>query len=395
MNKTATESDGEEAPLPAAKKRKTKDLPQELTRLTEKNFFKALKFRLETDPTEFGGEVQVAFKVALDDNDDGPTMELDNLTADQLRKLCKNVGVSYVNAKSKFACRKALAILANHRTEQERIGVPVSTATERASNNVVRLVNILFSANFYDNFIKLNDIKNRHDHEAKLLPDDFWNDVAEAMNGDAADDDSALNTVMNPLDPHWEEVIDLNLNEFDLTTSAALRKKFNLLLKVRKVMKVNMTASGEHDSDPYNFVDLAMKSAKATSVLTKIGCYYFFQRCVEKNQEIDDTFGDTMDEALKGNTNSSLSPSPLSDSAASTIKNSSSEKKRAYTAIENISSSLNSISAQVTAQTEIAQRATDISQRAQLIELAKSLGDMDMLRHLLADVQGGEAAGGG
>jgi hypothetical protein len=158
-------------------------------------------------------------------------------------------------------------------------------------------------------------------------------------------------------------------------------------------MTVNMTASGEHDSDPYNFVDLAMKSAKATSVLTKIGCYYFFQRCVEKNQEIDDTFGDTMDEALKGNTNSSLSPSPLGDSA-STINNNNSEKKRAYTAIDNISSSLNSISAQVTAQTEIAQRATEIAQRAQLIELAKSLGDMDMLRGLLADAQGGQVGGG-
>jgi hypothetical protein len=381
---TATESNNGEAP--AAKKRKTKDLPQELTRLTEENFRKALKFRLETDATEIGGEVEVAFEVALDDNDGGPTMELDKLTADQLRTLCKNVGVTYVNTKSKFACRKALAILANHISDRERMGVPVSTATERASNNIVRLVNILFSANFYDNFIKLNDIKTRRDHEAKLLPDDFWNDVAEAMNGDAADDDSALKTVMCPLDPHWEEVIDLDLNEFDLTTSAALRKKFNLLLKVRKVMTVNMTASGEHDSDPYNFVDLAMKSAKATSVLTKIGCYYFFQRCVEKNQEIDDTFGDTMDEALKGNTNSSLSPSPLGDSA-STINNNSSEKKRAYTAIDNISSSLNSISAQVTAQTEIAQR-------AQLIELAKSLGDMDMLRGLLATAQGGQAGGG-
>jgi ferritin-like metal-binding protein YciE len=91
-----------------------------------------------------------------------------------------------------------------------------------------------------------------------------------------------------------------------------------------------------------------------------------------------------MDEALMGNTNSSLSP--LGDSA-STINKNSSDKKRAYTAIENISSSLNSISAQVTAQTEIAQR-------AQLIELAKSLGDMDMLRGLLADAQGGQAGGG-
>jgi hypothetical protein len=379
---TATErSNGEQAP--AAKKRKTKDLPQELTRLTEKNFRHALQFRLETDATEYGGEVEVAYTVSLDDNNGGPTMELDKLTSDQLRMLCKNVGVNYVNTKSKFACRKALAILANHQTERESMGVPLSTVAERASSNIVRLVNIIFSSNFYENFIKLNDIKNHEDHEAKLLPEDFWNDVAEAMNGDAADDDSALKTVMSPLDPHWEELNDLDLNEFDQTTSDALRKKFNLLLKVRKVMTVNMTASGEHDSDPYNFVELAMKTAKATSTLTQIGCYYFFQRCAEKNQDIDDTFGDTMDESLKGNTTASLSPSPLGDSVV-TRNNNDSDKKRAYTAIESISTSLTSISSQVTMQTQIAQR-------AQLIELAKTLGDTDMLRALLATAQGGDA----
>ena len=377
---TATESNGE---APAAKKRKTKELPPELTRLTEKNFRHAINFRLETDATE-SGEVEVAFTVALDDNDGGPTMELDKLTADQLRMLCKNVGVNYVNSKNKFACRKALAILANHQKDREMMGAPLSTTTERASNNIVRLVNIIFSNNFYDTFIKLNDIKNRRDHEERLLPDDFWNDVAEAMNGDAADDDSALKTVICPLDPHWEEVIDLDLNEFDNTTAVALRKKFNLLLKVRKVMNTNMTASGEHDSDPYNFVDLAMKSAKATSTLTKIGCYYFYKRCAEKNQDIDDTFGDTMDEALKGNTTGSLTPSPLGNSVATGNNNNSGEKKRGLTAIETISTSLVSISAQVTAQTQIAER-------AQLIELAKSLGDMDMLRGLLAAAQGGAA----
>jgi hypothetical protein len=187
-------------------------------------------------------------------------------------------------------------------------------------------------------------------------------------------------TTTVPLDPHWEELNDLDLNEFDQTTSDALRKKFNLLLKVRKVMTVNMAASGEHDSDPYNFVELAMKTAKATSTLTQIGCYYFFQRCAEKNQEIDNTFGDTMDESLKGNTKAS----PLGDSVV-TRNNNDSDKKRAYTAIESISTSLTSISSQVTAQTQIAQR-------AQLIELAKrTLGDMDMLRALLATAQGGDA----
>jgi hypothetical protein len=70
--------------------------------------------------------------------------------------------------------------------------------------------------------------------------------------------------------------MDLDLDNFDITTSSVLRKKFNLLLKVRKVMKQNMTTSGEHNNNPYNFVDVAMKKVGGTG-LTKTGCYYFFQ----------------------------------------------------------------------------------------------------------------------
>jgi hypothetical protein len=40
-------------------------------------------------------------------------------------------------------------------------------------------------------------------------------------------------------------------------------------------MKENMTASGTHDSSPWNFVKAAMHAAKKPS-LTKLGVYYFY-----------------------------------------------------------------------------------------------------------------------
>jgi hypothetical protein len=92
----------------ASKKRKAKELPDELLQLTESTFRKVMKFRLETDPHEMG-EVKVAYEVSLC-QDNNATIELDKLTLDQLRKLCKNVGVQYVNNCTKFACRKALWI---------------------------------------------------------------------------------------------------------------------------------------------------------------------------------------------------------------------------------------------------------------------------------------------
>jgi hypothetical protein len=116
------------------------------------------------------------------------------------------------------------------------------------------------------------------------VPSNFWADVAEALNGDAEDDDSASNIVISLEDPHYYKLMDLDLDNFDVTTSSVLRKKFNLLLKVRKVMKQNMATSREHDNDPYNFVDVAMKKVGGTG-LTKTGCYYFFQRCASKEHE--------------------------------------------------------------------------------------------------------------
>jgi hypothetical protein len=97
-----------------------------------------------------------------------------------------------------------------------------------------------------------------------------------------------------------DEVVDLDLEDFNLMTSAVIRKKFNQLMKVRCQVRVNMTTSGDHDSDAYNFMDIAMKKVKSNG-LTKIGCYYFFVRC-EGNPEIDVRFDDRMEISLMGST---------------------------------------------------------------------------------------------
>ena len=120
-------------------------------------------------------------------------------------------------------------------------------------------INVIFSHSFLDSFLALNDIKNRVDHETGGLPSNFWADVAEAVNGASEDDNCALQVVIADNDAHRNEIMLLDLEEFDIMTSQAIRKKFNLLMKVRNEMKKNMTFSGEHDNDAYNFVDVAMK----------------------------------------------------------------------------------------------------------------------------------------
>ena len=59
------------------------------------------------------------------------------------------------------------------------------------------------------------------------------------------------------------------------TMDAVVIKKIMLLFKIRKVIQTNMTLSGEDDSDPFNFVEVAMKKV-GKSGLTILGFYYFF-----------------------------------------------------------------------------------------------------------------------
>jgi hypothetical protein len=152
-------------------------------------------------------------------------------------------------------------------------------------------------------------------------------------------------------------------------------------------MKQNMALSGEHDNDPYNFVDVAMKKVGGTAGLTKTGCYYFFQRCATKEHEeaIDDIFGNTMDKILMGNTNSPLDSSVSnSDSGGG-----GSDKKRAYAAIVDMSNVVTSIAAEMKKSTSAMEEKNRIDKQSQLIMLAQHLGKDDLLQGLLADLSGG------
>jgi len=360
-----------------------------------------MEFRLETDSHETG-EVMVAYraKMAEDNNsakDDNSANLLDKLTLDQLRRLCRNVGVPYVNKCSKFQCRKALWILANHQEQREKDGARVTTSSERTSSNIVRLCNVIFGHNFFEDFLKLNDIKTRSDHETGGLPSDFWADVAEALNGACEDDDSAETIVLSEEDPHYEELLDLDLTDYDILTASVIRKKFNMLMKVRKVMQKNMTISGEHDNKPYNFVEVAMKKA-GSSGLTKIGCYYFFALC-QANPEVDVRFADTMEENLMGNTNSQLdSLETLTESSGgsggtATGDTGGSNKKRAYAAIVDMSTVGATIANEMKETNRISQEShlamkekNGIAKQSQLIQLAQHLGKEDILEGLLANL---------
>ena len=91
----------------------------------------------------------------------------------------------------------------------------------------------------------------------------------------------------------------LCVDQFD---TEAFRKKIMDLFKIRQKMKENMTVSGTHDSDPWNFVECAMSG---TSGFMKVAVYYFFQRC-ETNSDVDSFFQPFLDPFMRGDTVSLL-----------------------------------------------------------------------------------------
>ena len=62
-------------------------------------------------------------------------------------------------------------------------------------------------------------------------------------------------------------------------------------------MKENMTKSRTHDSDPYNFVEVAMRGFTG---LTLISVFYFYKQC-DEHPDIDSVFQLFMNDDLKGN----------------------------------------------------------------------------------------------
>jgi hypothetical protein len=407
---TATSADNTQSAIKA--RRKSKDLPLCLAYLTEANFQTQIKARLETDNKDQSGEVMVAYEFKLE-GDDEATIEISSLNLDQIRKLCKNVGLQYINKCSKFQCRKALWVLAKYQQGRERDSIAYSTVSDKMTNNIIRLTNIIFSHEFFDSFITLNDNKTRVDHETHDLPKDFWEDITEAMNGSDDDDVTPLLIVLSPDDSHYDEVEALNLRVYDIMTSAAIKKKVMVLLKVRREIQKNMTTSGEHDSDPYNFVEIAMKKILGgKGGLTLLGIYYFFKLC-DAHPEVDVRYTVDIDDALRGNTDDSTSTKSSdddvvpNDAGGGKNKSLNQEKKRAYSAMSDLSDVAKNIAAEMhqtnilaERTTQLAERTTQVaentakaieeknrlSQQAQLIALAQHLGRNEILETILQSI---------
>jgi hypothetical protein len=73
-----------------------------------------------------------------------------------------------------------------------------------------------------------------------------------------------------------------------------MRKKVNLLLSVRRKIKDNMTVSGTHNNNVYDYLDTAMNSVKSARGRNNVAVYYFYCRC-EEHEDIDSKYSTFLD----------------------------------------------------------------------------------------------------
>ena len=228
------------------------------------------------------------------------------LNLDQLRSLCRLVGIKNAHQLNKFECRKSIAnqIRVHQRLREE--GITPQSQHGRLTSTICRAVNVCFSEPYLADLEKVNDLKNRVDHESGNTHKDFWIRATDAHNtignqqsdglaelgfldSDDEVDDEFIKFIVPPGDKHLAVLLSdrqYDLSAVDTYETDAFRKKIMTLFKVRRVMKDNMTRSGTHDNDAWNFVEAAMREH---SGLTKLAVYYFYMRC-EEPPELTPTF---------------------------------------------------------------------------------------------------------
>ena len=369
-----------------AKKRKLKPLPEKLARMTDRNF-ELIQCALEVDPNDKDnkGEQNVATTVTFPPDVEGGSpviYKIHSLTLDQIRKFCKLLGIKYVNNCTKFQCRRAIAVLLEYGQTLPNDGSPRRFNEDRRVNTIIRITNVVFSSKFVDRFLCINDAKNRADHEFRDMSKDFWRDCCDAYNDfENVDwDNAAFQIVIDPNNVHHDDLAVLDLNDAEIMTAEVMRKKVSDLFKIRKVVQKNMTQSGTHESDPYDFMEHAIRKS-SVSRCPPLAAFYFFIRC-DDNPEIDAATQDCLDIEMEGSTSESFIDSVVPRST---------DRKRAYAAIAEISETTKRIAFEMKASVRVAEEAVRnveaTERRKQRIEIARALDDTEELRKIMKEIR--------
>ena len=172
----------------------------------------------------------------------------------------------------------------------------------RRSNTNCRIVTALFTNEILPGFSKINDRKDRKDYEQGNGPKNerLFQQISEMVNDTDSTDLDELILPDNPGDEHITAAVDddgINPKDFNQQSWQSVAKTIHKFTKARKAVAANMTLSGTHGSDTWDFVEAALKKAKVTN-FGQLEVYYFVMHC-KAHPEVDAIFNVFLEEGIK------------------------------------------------------------------------------------------------
>jgi hypothetical protein len=350
----------DEANVKTPKKRNVSELPKEIVDLVDSHenwskFVTALELDENERSKTHGKEFLVVQSIRLNVDEKTTFFELKKVRCAHLRKLCCNMGLQNCGSLNKFECRRRLAGQIQYEHALDTHGMKPTSNASQITSTICRAVNVVFSDEFITGLLSVNDRKGRREHETNDMYLSFWQRATDAHNitsicldvdetvvevvctndtrssisarkpaasdllDDSTSEDESQNrdadtvptndvfaTLVIPVGDEYlcslqaDPEINLQRNII-LYEMKAFRTKILNLFKIRRDMKANMTVSGTHDSDPWNFIEASMKKVPG---YTKISVYYFYKRCEEMGNGVDAHFSPFLDSDLIGDSGS-------------------------------------------------------------------------------------------
>jgi hypothetical protein len=347
---TASDRSAVDERAPAAKKptppKPTSILPAGITDVTIDHTTRFV-FGMEppTSPTDGVEAVRVITEITSSKG--GPNVSVATLNGMQLRTLAKQFGITGGSKKTKWASRLAITSaidsgssmgagfegLRARGREPSPAGPPNDSMAyvdaamamqviqppagshelQMQRNAILRLSNVLFSPAYVQNFLSLNDKRDRTVQEKGIgaRAEHFWTSIAGEFKP-----------------PVSEEVDEDHYGEIDLSLTTgddAIKKRFNeahgdpsdytavnintdqLMVWTKQLIALRksilgqdfMGKSGNHESDVYNYI---VAAAKKASVLTKLGVFpiYYFLLKASHCEDFDKRFTPFLAPGMEG-----------------------------------------------------------------------------------------------
>jgi len=229
--------------------------------------------------------------------------DLGKLTSDQIQQLTANFGVKKQGSASSFQC---CLVIQRHNVmsdvyDNNDIINPHVTGVEKKYNTLLRMINTVFSSEFIDDFIHLNDAKRRKDFEEAHGGSPvkaFWHEIAEYHNNATNNADiGIMSCSMEDEDKHLfdlGETESVDLRNCDQLNHMSAAQCMSDMMKCPATIQIAIKASGHHSDNMWTYLNKKFLTPRAYVAVTPGAAVYCLDIMCSKNDAIDSAFCETL-----------------------------------------------------------------------------------------------------